>query len=175
MKYKLAIIPVIVFPLILIFLLIGLGKDPTIIPSPLIGKNIPAFSSKELISNDPITNKDLVGEYSILNVWASWCTACYDEHDLLMSLSEKLNIPIYGLNYKDNFKDATTWLSLYGNPYKKIIFDFDGMIGIEFGVYGAPETFILDRKGTILYKHIGAIDEEFINNKLLPIINNEFE
>jgi|TARA_B100001059_G_scaffold92539_1_gene91631 cytochrome c biogenesis protein CcmG/thiol:disulfide interchange protein DsbE len=167
---KISFIPILVFFAILYFLYGGLGKDPTLIPSPLIGKQVPSFFSETLILEEEISNEGLIGKPYILNVWGSWCYGCSLEHDHLLDIKLKNKIEIYGLNYKDNRNDAKEWLKTKGNPYKKIIFDYDGSIAIDFGVYGAPETFIVDKLGYIIHKHVGPIDQNYYNNVVIPLI-----
>tara|TARA_B100000575_G_scaffold288929_1_gene289792 strand:+ start:715 stop:1233 length:519 start_codon:yes stop_codon:yes gene_type:complete len=171
MKFKTSIIPITVFLVILYFLFSGLNKDPTIIPSPLIGKKIPSFESKTLIDNEIISNNDLIGNFILINVWGSWCYACTIEHENLIDIYKNEEITIYGLNYKDNREAALSWLKKRGNPYKKNIIDKDGSIGIDFGVYGAPETFLINKEGIIVYKHIGPIDRNFFKEIVLPYIS----
>ena len=168
MFHKLSVLPILIFLVILYFLYSGLNKDPTLIPSPLIGKAIPTFSSITLIDNQKINNNDLLGEMHILNVWGSWCYACSIEHKHLIDIYSRGTINIYGLNYKDNRSSALEWLKARGNPYKYNIYDNKGNIAIDFGVYGAPETFLIDKKGIIIHKHVGPIDENYYNKVILP-------
>ena len=170
MRYKLAVLPIPIFIIIIYFLYSGLNKDPTLIPSPLIGKLVPEFSSTTLFDNKVITNKSLIGKPYILNVWGSWCYGCSLEHNLLIDIYNTGIIDIYGLNYKDNKINAMEWLKNKGNPYRKIIFDNDGSIAIDFGVYGAPETFLVNKNGIIIHKHVGPIDQNYYNDVLLPNI-----
>ncbi len=168
MLHKLSVLPILIFLVILYFLYSGLNKDPTLIPSPLIGKAMPTFSSITLIDNQKINNNDLLGEMHILNVWGSWCYACSIEHKHLIDIYSRGTINIYGLNYKDNRGSALEWLKVRGNPYKYNIYDNKGNIAIDFGVYGAPETFLIDKKGIIIHKHVGPIDENYYNKVILP-------
>jgi len=170
MRYKLAVLPIPIFIIIIYFLYSGLNKDPTLIPSPLIGKLVPEFSSTTLFDNKVITNKSLIGKPYMLNVWGSWCYGCSLEHNLLIDIYNTGTIDIYGLNYKDNKINAMEWLKNKGNPYRKIIFDNDGSIAIDFGVYGAPETFLVNKNGIIIHKHVGPIDQNYYNDVLLPNI-----
>ena len=170
MRYKLAVLPIPIFIIIIYFLYSGLNKDPTLIPSPLIGKLVPEFSSTTLFDNKVITNKSLIGKPYMLNVWGSWCYGCSLEHNLLIDIYNTGIIDIYGLNYKDNKINAMEWLKNKGNPYRKIIFDNDGSIAIDFGVYGAPETFLVNKNGIIIHKHVGPIDQNYYNDVLLPNI-----
>jgi len=158
------LVPLLIFIVLVIFLGIGLTLNPREIPSPLINKPMPVFSLPQLKESDKtLSSTDFLNEVSLLNVWASWCVACRAEHPVLLDLSSTGVINIYGLNYKDKREDALRWLDYYGDPYTKIVHD-------DFGVYGVPETFIIDHKGIIRYKHIGPITEDILENKILPII-----
>lgn len=153
-----AILPALVFFILAGFLYVGLYKDPSLVPSPLIGKPVPAFSASTLKdSAQLITEKNLLGDYYLVNVWATWCAACKQEHATLVYLAEQKQVPIYGLNYKDTRASALAWLRRYGNPYVTNVFDESGRIGIDFGVYGAPETFLVDHQGIIQHKLIGVM------------------
>ena len=153
------------------FLAFGLRLDPREVPSPLIDKPAPAFSAP-LLSRPEATlaPKDLAGQVWILNVWASWCVACREEHPLLVEFSRRGVVPIYGLNYKDKRDAGQAWLQRLGNPYKESIFDADGRIGIDYGVYGVPETFVIDRQGVIRYKHIGPVTETVLRERIEPLV-----
>ena len=169
MLQKLA--PLLIFIVLVVFLGIGLTLNPREIPSPLINKPMPVFSLTQLKESDkPLSSTDFLNEVFLFNVWASWCIACRSEHPVLLDLSRTGVVNIYGLNYKDKREEALRWLDYYGDPYTKNVHDLDGKLGIDFGVYGVPETFIIDQKGIIRYKHIGPITEEILKNKLLPII-----
>ncbi|MFB3099939.1 MAG: DsbE family thiol:disulfide interchange protein [Gammaproteobacteria bacterium] len=169
MLQKLA--PLLIFIVLVVFLGIGLTLNSREIPSALIDKPMPVFSLPQLKESDKtLSSTDFLSEVSLLNVWASWCVACRSEHPVLLDLSRTGVINIYGLNYKDKREEALRWLDYYGDPYTKNVHDLDGKLGIDFGVYGVPETFIIDQKGIIRYKHIGPITEEILKNKLLPII-----
>ena len=166
-----SLIPLAVFVLMLIFLGIGLKLNPREIPSPLIGKPMPAFELESL--EDPairITTNTLRGKVSLLNVWASWCTSCREEHPVLMALKNDGRITIYGLNYKDKRETGLKWLQLNGNPYHKTAFDPEGRTGIDWGVYGVPETFVIDRKGIIRHKKTGPLTPEVVEKELMPLI-----
>jgi cytochrome c biogenesis protein CcmG, thiol:disulfide interchange protein DsbE len=153
------------------FLAFGLRLNPREVPSPLIDKPAPAFSAPLLARPDvTLTPKDLAGQVWILNVWASWCVACREEHPLLVEFSRKGVVPIYGLNYKDKRDVGMAWLQRLGNPYKESIFDADGRIGIDYGVYGVPETFVIDRQGIIRYKHIGPVTEAVLREQIEPLV-----
>ncbi|MEM8843780.1 MAG: DsbE family thiol:disulfide interchange protein [Pseudomonadota bacterium] len=168
-----ALFPVVFFIILAGFLYVGLFKDPSLVPSPLVGKPIPTFSASAL--RDPerlVTNKELLGDYALVNVWATWCAACKQEHAALVYLANQKNIPIYGLNYKDDREAAILWLQKYGDPYVFSVFDESGRIGIDFGVYGAPETFLIDKQGIIRHKLIGIMTPEIWESQFVPIINN---
>lgn len=164
-------IPLAIFISLVVMLGIGLKLDPRYVPSPLIDKPLPAFSLPDLKKPDNRVNtSDFYGQIVLLNVWASWCIACRTEHPLLVDLSRQGGLMIYGLNYKDERQDALDWLLDYGDPYHASAFDQDGRTGIDLGVYGVPETYVLDREGIIRYKHIGPITLEVLNNTILPLI-----
>ena len=168
---KKAYIPLGIFAILLVFLGIGLTRDPREIPSPLIGKPAPEFSAPVLDNTAlQITKQDMLGKVWLLNTWASWCVACREEHPLLLAFSKTKTIPIVGLDYKDKDQDGLKWLARFGNPYDVAIADRDGRIGIDFGVYGVPESFLIDKTGVIRYKQIGPFTPEIIQNKLLPLI-----
>lgn len=148
----------------------GLSLDPKKVPSPLIGKPAPAFSLPLLAAPEKqLTENDLSNQVSLLNVWATWCGACRQEHPVVMQLA-KSGVPIYGLNYKDKRPEAKLWLQRFGNPYRANAFDEDGRVGIDWGVYGAPETFIIDKQGIIRHKHIGPLTTEVVNREIMPLI-----
>ncbi len=170
-RYLRYLIPLLLFVLLAGLLYRGLSLDPKIVPSPLIGKPMPSFTLTRL--EDPgatISNTDLKGKVSILNVWATWCTSCRAEHTALLELARTGKVGIYGLNYKDNRADAQRWLMQLGNPYVTNGFDADGRTGIDWGVYGAPETFIMDRHGIIRHKHIGPLTHDILATEILPLI-----
>ena len=169
MLQKLA--PLLIFIVLVVFLGIGLTLDSREIPSPLINKPMPVFSLTQLKESDKtLSSTDFLNEVFLFNVWASWCVACRSEHPVLLDLSRTGVVNIYGLNYKDKREEALRWLDYYGDPYTKNVHDLNGKLGIDFGVYGVPETFIIDHEGIIRYKHIGPITEDILKNKLLPII-----
>lgn len=151
----------------------GLFLDPTRVQSPLIGKPAPAFSLPRLGAETqaPFTGKEWQGRVVLLNVWGSWCFACRDEHPVLMQFASQHTLPIYGLDYKDQRQDALDWLTKGGNPYDAVAFDASGDVGINWGVYGAPETFLLDKHGVIRWKQIGALTPGIISAELLPRIH----
>jgi cytochrome c biogenesis protein CcmG/thiol:disulfide interchange protein DsbE len=156
---------------LVVFLAIGLKLNPREVPSPLIDKPAPAFQLARL--DDPAQSvrlEDLRGQVWLLNVWASWCVACLQEHPLLVEFSRSGSVPIYGLNYKDKPDAAAAWLGKHGNPYTLSIVDADGRVGIDYGVYGVPETFVIDKQGVIRYKHIGPVTPEVLNDKIIPLV-----
>jgi cytochrome c biogenesis protein CcmG/thiol:disulfide interchange protein DsbE len=156
------------FGLLVLLLAIGLQLNPREVPSPLINKPAPAFELPQLASPaEKLSPQDLRGKVWLLNVWASWCVSCRDEHPLLVELSRTKAVPIYGLNYKDNRADALAWLKQFGNPYTASVMDVDGRIGIDYGVYGVPETYLIDRAGVIRYKQIGPVTPEIIQKEIL--------
>jgi len=164
------IIPIILFSLLSIFLGIGLFLKPKEIPSALIGKTIPLFNLPPVSEKlNGLKDKDLrLGKPVLVNVFASWCGPCRIEHPLFMELSRNPEIIIYAINHKDNPSNAIRWLDLYGNPYKKIGSDLDGRVSIDFGVYGVPETFVIDGKGCVQYKHISVLTKEILDREIVP-------
>ncbi len=165
------LIPIGLFVLLGILLAYGLKLDPRKIPSPLVGKPLPAFQLATL--QDPaksLSNADFKGKVALFNVWASWCVACKQEHPLLMQLEQTRQVPLIGLNYKDQRADALQTLQAEGNPYDLSLVDPDGRVGLDWGVYGVPETFVVDKDGVIRYKHIGPITPEAWEQTLLPLI-----
>ncbi len=165
------LLPLAVFGIMVGFFAVGLTLDPTVVPSPLVEKSAPEFELPELFDPDrTISLAEFEGQVSLFNVWASWCVACRLEHPLFMALAKEGDIPIYGLNYKDERSDAIAWLAELGNPYQAIAVDRKGRVGIDWGVYGVPETFLIDQKGVIRYKHIGPVDAEALENTILPLV-----
>ena len=165
------IVPLIIFVSLGLLLAYGLKLDPRRIPSPLIGKPLPAFSLTTVA--DParkVSRDDLRGRVYLLSVWASWCVACREEHPLLNELTSRKAVTIIGLNYKDQREDALRWLGALGNPYEVSLSDQDGRLGIDLGVYGVPETFLIDKQGVIRYKQIGPMTPEVWEQKLAPLI-----
>lgn len=165
------LIPLFVFLVLVGFLGFGLTLDPRHVPSPLIDKPAPGFSLPSVWKPDTtLDEKTFSGKVWLFNVWASWCVACRSEHPLLVELAKQNIVPIYGLNYKDTRPNAQRWLNMYGDPYIDSAFDEAGRVGIEWGVYGVPETFIVDRAGIIRYKHVGPINPQVLETTILPII-----
>lgn len=162
-------IPVVLFALMGLLLAYGLRLDPRKIPSPLVDKPLPTFALPTVADpSKTIATADLRGRVYLLNVWASWCVACREEHPLLVDLAKTGSVPIIGLNYKDQREDAIRWLRALGDPYETSLADLEGRVGIELGVYGVPETFLIDREGVIRYKHIGPVTPQVLANVLLP-------
>jgi cytochrome c biogenesis protein CcmG, thiol:disulfide interchange protein DsbE len=165
------LLPLLIVGLLFALLAVGLTLDPRSVPSPLIGKPAPAFVLPRL--SDPqqaVSVADWRGEPCLVNVWASWCASCRDEHPLLLELARQGEVPIYGLNYKDQWDEALAWLARFGNPYRESAFDAEGRAGLDWGVYGVPETFVLDRQGRIRHKHIGVITRQDLEQTLLPLL-----
>lgn len=168
---KRALIPLAVFIVLALLLAVGLRLDPHAVPSPLIGKPLPEFTAPQLHDPDKIfSSGDLKGQVSVLNVFASWCIPCREEHPHLAALATRGIAPVYGLSYKDQRDDARAWLARFGDLYTGIAYDLDGQIGLDLGVYGVPETFILDRYGIIRYKHVGPIDRSTLDDVIVPWI-----
>jgi cytochrome c biogenesis protein CcmG/thiol:disulfide interchange protein DsbE len=165
------LIPLGLFVVLLGFLFVGLGLNPREVPSPLIDKPAPTFALATL--GEPGRNlgsADMKGQVWLLNVWASWCVSCREEHPLLVELGKAKLVPIIGLNYKDEPSAGKRWLAQMGNPYDTSVMDRDGRVGIDYGVYGVPETFVIDKQGTIRYKQIGPVTAEALEKKILPLV-----
>ena len=166
------VVPVAALLAMLGLLIFGLTNDPRAIPSPFIDKPAPAFSLRTL--HDPektMSEVDLKGEVSLVNVWASWCVACRHEHDLLVDLARQGKVRIIGLNYKDEEADAKLWLQRLGDPYEVTLVDRDGRAGIDWGVYGVPETFVVDRDGVVRHKQIGPLTPDNLRETILPLLS----
>ena len=171
MKRLWFLIPLGAFLALAIVLAVGLKRDPREVPSPLIDKPAPKFALARLDdAAKTVRLDDLKGKVFILNVWASWCVACREEHPLLVEFSKRGLVPLYGLNYKDKRPDGQGWLARFGNPYNASLFDDDGRVGIDFGVYGVPETFVIDQNGVIRMKHIGPLTPDVIATKIEPLL-----
>jgi len=165
------LIPVIAFALLVAVFRVGLDRDPTFVPSPLIGKVAPSFDLPRLgDQSQRLTDQDLQGQVSLVNVWATWCVGCRQEHDTLLEIAKLGVVPIYGLNWKDDATLAGQWLEQLGNPYVATGFDGEGRVAIDWGVYGAPETFLLDANGVVLYKHIAPLDMQTFQSEFMPRI-----
>lgn len=170
MKWRFAV-PLAIFAAIVAFLFVGLFRDPREVPSPLVGKPAPAFALADL--HDPsrrIATADFRGQVWLLNVWASWCVSCRVEHPLLVDLAKSKAVPIVGLNYKDKTDEGLAWLARHGDPYTLSVVDADGRVGIDWGVYGVPETFVVDKAGVIRYKHIGPVTADALRQTILPLV-----
>ena len=165
-------------PLVIFVLMAGLlgyglrdGYDPKLVPSPLIEKPAPAFSLAMLEQpSRELSTTDMRGQVWVLNVWASWCVSCRAEHEVITKLAERNLVTVVGLNYKDESDDAERWLQQFGNPYATSVIDYDGRVGIDWGVYGVPETFVIGADGLIKYKHIGPVTHESLEEKIMPVI-----
>lgn len=163
--------PLVGFVVLVGFLAVGLNLNPREVPSPLIGKPAPAFSAPLLAEpGRTVTRDSLLGKAWVLNVWASWCAPCRDEHPYWVAFAPKSPVPIYGLNYKDQPAAAQKWLQQLGNPYAQSLVDTDGRIGIDYGVYGVPETFVIDKQGVVRFKHIGPVTPEVLRDKIEPLL-----
>ena len=177
MNIALKLLPLALFVAIAAFLAKGLSLDPTQLPSPLIDKPAPEFTVARLgrepgdPSDGDFVSQDMLGQVWVLNVWASWCGPCIAEHPYLVSLAQQRPIPVVGLNYKDEPGDAQQWLARYGDPFAHVLDDRDGDVGLDWGVYGVPETFVIDQSGRVRYKHVGPVDEVGLTQKLIPIID----
>jgi len=165
------LVPLLVFMALVVILGIGLTLDPRKVPSPLIGKPVPEFSLPPVKGRTlGLASADLKGEVSLVNVFASWCVPCRQEHPLFVELKAKGVVPIHGINYKDQPDAAARWLDELGDPYTRTGADLDGRVSIDWGVYGVPETFLVDREGRIAYKHIGPLTPQIMSEKLMPLI-----
>jgi cytochrome c biogenesis protein CcmG/thiol:disulfide interchange protein DsbE len=165
------LLPVGIFAALLVVFRVGLDKDPTLVPSPLVGKPAPEFSLPRL--DDPaltLSRSDLLGKTSLVNIWGTWCAGCRQEHDTLLALARESGVPIYGINWKDDSVQASQWLATLGNPYAAVGVDATGEAAIDWGVYGAPETFLIGPDGTVLYKHIAPLSMEVWRAQFLPRI-----
>ncbi len=162
--------PLIIFAVLVGFLAVGLTLNPRLVPSPLIGKPAPEFELPLLLKDGTFSNKDFIGHVTLVNVWASWCFACRQEHETVKYLS-KNGVRIIGLNYKDKASDAKKWLTALGNPYQAIAADTDGRIAIDWGVYGAPETFLIDKQGIIRHKVIGPLSSKEKYDALIEVMD----
>ena len=166
-----ALLPLIAFAILVIFLAIGLTKDPRKLPSPFIGKEAPSFTLPLLHQLDKSFAPEYMrGKVWVLNVWASWCVSCRAEHQVLNELVKYNKVNLIGLNYKDEVVDARRWLSQYGDPYQLSISDIEGLTGIDWGVYGVPETFVIDKKGIVRLKHTGPVTHKDIKEKIIPLL-----
>lgn len=186
---KKSLLPLVLFAALVVFLGVGLMRDPSEIPSPLVGKPAPAFSLPTLSGDKPFSPVDMLGQVWVFNVWATWCVACREEHPLLVQFSKSQRVPIVGLSYKEiqASEQATgamseeaklqlakqrsaKFLQKAGDPYKLSVMDLDGRVGIDYGVYGVPETYIIDKQGIIRYKRVGPVTPEVLIETILPLI-----
>lgn len=170
MRRLIAILPVAAFVIVLVGFMIGLKRDPAILPSMLIGKPLPAFALppvKPMAAG--LTSAELTGEPRLLNVFASWCGPCREEHPLLSRFANT-GVTLVGVNYKDDPNNAKAWLVQLGDPYKTVVTDSNGRTGIDFGLYGVPESYLIDKQGVIRFKQIGPMTPEVIDQKILPMI-----
>jgi cytochrome c biogenesis protein CcmG/thiol:disulfide interchange protein DsbE len=166
------LIPLLLFVVLVGFLAVGLNRDPHEVPSPLINKPAPAFEIAQLEQpNKTFSPASMKGQVWILNVWASWCVACREEHPVLVDLAKSEVAPVIGLDYKDKREDALAMLARQGNPYLLSAYDANGRVGIDYGVYGVPETYVIDRAGVIRFKHIGPITSQILNKKIYPLVS----
>ena len=171
MKSLRFLVPLGIFLVLCVFLGIGLNLNPREVPSPLIGKPAPAFALPRLDdAQRTVKGNELLGTVWMLNVWASWCAPCREEHPLVVDLAKRQVLPIYGLNYKDQRAAASAWLANLGNPYTATLVDADGRVGIDFGVYGVPETFIIDKQGIVRLKHTGPLTPEVLRERIEPLV-----
>ncbi len=182
------LIPLGLFLGLVVFLAIGLNRDPREIPSPLINKPAPEFSLPTLNGDTPFSPADMRGKVWMFNVWATWCVACREEHPVLVAFAQKYSVPIVGLSYKEiqpqdeaakqsvetklrvARERSQVWLQRHGNPYVNSVMDLDGRVGINYGVYGVPETYIIDKEGVIRFKHVGAVTPALLAEKIMPLI-----
>ncbi|MBX9902809.1 MAG: DsbE family thiol:disulfide interchange protein [Burkholderiales bacterium] len=165
------LLPLAAFLALAVLLGAGLGLNPREVPSPLVGKPAPHFELPQLHRADAkFSQADMLGKVWMLNVWASWCAGCRDEHPLLVQMAKSGVMPIVGLNYKDKREDGIAWLLRFGDPYLVSAFDEQGRIGIDYGVYGVPETYVIDKRGVIRYKRIGIVTPEIVNTRILPLV-----
>ena len=166
------ILPLLVFLVVGVFLFLSLNSDPNKLPSPLVGKKFPIIEGTDFYSNETVKLNDLMdNKLALVNVWASWCVTCRKEHQVIMNIDKNTNLKLIGINYKDTKIDGEEYLKVMGNPFDEIVFDPNGEIGMELGVYATPETFLISREGLIIHKHIGEITKEIWNENFLPLIN----
>jgi len=165
------LIPLAIFLGLSVFMFVGLSLDPKAVPSPLIDKPAPAFELTQLHNvEQTIAAADMKGKVWMLNVWASWCVSCRQEHPVFMQLARTGQVPIYGLNYKDEREAAKQWLQDFGNPYTLTGFDHNGRVGVDYGVYGVPETYVIDKDGVIRHKHTGPVTQQAVQTEILPLV-----
>ncbi len=166
------ILPLLVFLVVGVFLFLSLNSDPNKLPSPLVGKKFPIIEGTDFYSNETVKLNDLMdNNLALVNVWASWCVTCRKEHQVIMNIAKNNSLKLIGINYKDTKNDGEEYLKVMGNPFDEIVFDPNGEIGMELGVYATPETFLISREGLIIHKHIGEITKEIWNENFLPLID----
>lgn len=166
-------LPLVLFGALVLLLGAGLGRNPRVLPSVLLDRPAPDFSLPALQAGaEPVSEADLRGGVTLLNVWASWCVQCRTEHDLLKALAAEPGLRVLGLNYKDKADDARRWLDFYGNPYRAVAADVDGRVGMDYGVYGVPETFLIDQQGVIRLRHVGPLDARAWREEILPVVQS---
>jgi len=164
------LIPLALFVVLAVFLGIGLNRDPHEVPSPLVGKAAPAFSLPQLEADGRFSPKEMAGKVWLFNVWATWCGPCREEHPVLVDFAKQKLAPLIGLNYKDQSPEAKNWLARFGNPYDLTVVDADGRVGIDYGVYGVPETYVIDKRGVIRFKLTGPLTREAIETRIRPLL-----
>jgi cytochrome c biogenesis protein CcmG/thiol:disulfide interchange protein DsbE len=165
------LLPLALFVVLVGFLAVGLRLNPREVPSPFIGKPAPQFRLSQLhAEGESFAPEDMRGRVWLLNVWASWCVSCRQEHPVLMDLARHDVVPIVGLDYKDDRAPAEGWLAEHGNPYRLSVWDRDGKVGIDYGVYGVPETFVIDKAGVVRMKHIGPVTPAVLSEKIIPLV-----
>ena len=165
------LLPLGAFAVLVGFLAVGLGLNPREVPSPLVGKPAPDFNVPQLHDeNSKFSPKEMAGKVWLLNVWASWCVSCREEHPLLVEFAKTGTTPLIGLNYKDKRNDGKLWRARYGDPYQLSAYDIDGRVGINYGVYGVPETYVIDKAGVIRFKQIGPVTPTVLQQKILPLV-----
>lgn len=169
-KVLIAVLPLAVFITLVVLLYVNMGTHSERLPSPLVGKQLPVFKLNTLYSGKTLTQDDFKGQVWLMNVFGSWCPSCRVEHPVISDLAQSGVVKVVGFNWKDEFVDADRWLKQFGNPYDEILVDLKGDVAIDFGVYGAPENFLIDKNGVIRYKLVGNLTPEIINNELLPLI-----
>jgi len=168
------LIPLILFVVIAVFLYFSLNSTSSILPSPLLGKMFPNIEAQDFFSDESILLADLfTGNMSLVNVWASWCVTCRQEHQMMMKIANNKDLQLIGINYKDTRADGARYLEVMGNPFDVIVFDPSGKIGLDLGVYATPETFLVNQQGMILYKHIGEIDSKVWDEGFVPYIKKK--
>ncbi len=170
-RRALFVLPILLLVGLAVLFAVGLRHDPSIVPSVLIDKPVPEFDLPPLFDDKPgLATADLNGQVALVNVFASWCIPCRVEHPLFMRVAEEGEVPVYGINYKDAPADAKRWLAELGDPYTRIGADRDGRAGIEWGVYGVPETFLVDGTGTIRFKHVGPLTVDVLDETIMPLV-----